>query len=145
MTNNTAKNVKREQKKSLFFRYILRAFQQLSETEALLREVYVTRVDFSSDLGICYIYFSTHTSSNSAEIFKTALERLKLYKNSLRKSLAQEIKMRYVPDLMFLYDESHEKQLRIEELLMKVQDDLAKREDPTHEKELSSLENQVEK
>ena len=125
MTASSSRNIKREQKKSLFFRYISTALQSLTESEPLISKVFVSRIDFSLDCGICYIYCFGYSVDTSESDFDAALERLKLYKSSLRSSLAREIKSRYTPDLVFLYDKLHKKQQRIEELLLQVQQELS--------------------
>ncbi len=126
MSRSTTKDVKKEQKKSLYLRHLSELLRLLSENESAVSKVYITRVDFSNDTGMCYIYFSTYSDENRDEAFKDALEVLKLYKGSLRKALSKQIHSRYVPSLHFLYDEKREKQRQIESLLDQVHEDLEK-------------------
>lgn len=114
-------NRKREQKISLFFREISSLIQQLSLDESDLLKVFVTRVRLSNDYKICFIYFSTYTDKTE---YDKALKVLKLYKPSLRKAIAQAIPNRYSADLVFLYDETKEKERKINELLDKVAKDI---------------------
>ena len=117
--------IKREQKKSLFLREITTIFQALSQDEKALTGVYPTKVDFSADTGICYIYFTTYiTHPNDQEIFNEALSVLKLYKGSMRSAMAKRIQGRYTPNLIFLYDKAREKVRTINDLLDKVQGEL---------------------
>ena len=115
--------IKREQKKSLFIREISQIIQLIAETEPLVAKVYPTRLDFSNDYGICYVYLSTFDEF-SEEIFAKSLEVLKLYKPSIRKELATRLNPRYTPNIVFLYDKVREKQSKIDNLLDKVRDDL---------------------
>jgi ribosome-binding factor A len=112
-----ASEVKREQKKSLYLQEISALVRQIALDEPALSSLFVTRVELSRDTGICYVYFSTHTDKKA---FDEGLEILKLYKPSMRKTLAQTLRARYVPNLVFLYDEAKEKERRVTELLDKI-------------------------
>lgn len=125
MSRLKAHEIKREQKKSLFLRHITNILQTLAQDEPVVAKVYPTRVDFSADTGMCYVYFATFdTSQDAQEAFNDALKVLKLYKGSLRTALAKQINGRYTPDLIFLFDTTTEKVRKINELLDKVQEDL---------------------
>jgi len=110
-------NVKREQKTALFLRKISSLIQSLSFDETKLSKIYVSKVELSKDYKICYVYFSTYTDKKD---FDEALEILKLYKPSLRKALAQVVIGKYTADLLFLYDESKEKERHMHKLLDKI-------------------------
>lgn len=127
-----ASDVKRERKKSFLFEEISQFLHQLSIDESEIANVFISRVDLSADTGVCYIYLSSHTlpSMTDREVFDKALDKLKLYKPSLRSCLAKVLKSRYVPDLMFLFDEKRDKVNKINDLLDKVQQE---RLDPTKE------------
>ncbi len=132
MFNPRLQKIKREQKKSLFLREITTLVQALGGDDKAVAQVYVTRLEFSADNGICYVYFTTF-SEFSEELFKEVLERLKLYKPSMRKALAARIQSRYTPDLVFFYDQIKEKEYNINQLLDKVSEELredAKKEEP---------------
>ncbi len=115
--------IKREKKKSLFFRELSQIISIIANEEEPVQKIYVTKVDFSEDYGILYAYLST-IENFSEEIFEKALNILKLYKPSIRKELATRLNPRYTPDIIFLYDKHKEKQDRINELLDKVSQDL---------------------
>ena len=126
MKNNFS-TVKKEKKRSLYLREITKLLQDLSEEEKQVAQIYPTRVALSSDNGICYIYFSTFSEEDqekSVKIFDEALEVLKLYKSSMRKALGKKICCRYVPDLIFHYDEKRCKVNKINKLLSNVQKEL---------------------
>ncbi len=132
MFNPRYQEVKREKKKSLFLREIASLVQTLGAEDQEIAKVYVTRIDFSDDFGICYVYFSTY-GEFSESMFNTVLDRLKLYKPSMRKSLARSIRGRYTPDLVFLYDKPKEKEFKIHQLLDKVSQELKEDQDDTDE------------
>lgn len=117
MPNSTTSNIKRAQKESLYFKALSRLFHSLSQEDKHLEGIFITRVKLSADKSICTIYFYT---AQGLEHFEEALDVLKLYKPSLRKNLASEIKTRYVPELYFRFDDNFEKQERIESLLNQV-------------------------
>ncbi len=115
--------IKREQKKSLFLREISTLIQAIAADENDVAQVYPSRIDFSADTGICYVFFASFIE-NDQEAFDKAFRVLKLYKPSIRTALSKAIKARYVPDLVFMYDEIKIKERRINDLLDKVQQDL---------------------
>lgn len=124
-------DIKREKKKAIYLRELSTFLDIIAQDEPALREVFLSRVDLSADSGICYLYFATLPTQSLTEeqkeaIYKTALERLKLYKSSLRKNLAQQIASRYTPNLIFMYDEKKEKVDRINVLLDQVHNELTK-------------------
>ncbi len=127
MSRNSINEIKRARKKSLFLRKISELVQSLSAEDAAVAAAFITRVELSSDTGICYIYFSSFpdpSGLSSQEVFDKALEKLKLYKPSMRKALSKMLHGRYVPDLIFLFDEKREKVGRINELLSKVHEEV---------------------
>ena len=126
------KDIKKEKKKSLYLHELSSLIQRLAEDEPDVASVYITRVELSADSGICYIYFSSYPQEglSAQELFEKALSILKLYKPSLRKALAQRVKARYVPNLIFLYDEKKDKVSKVEQLLDKVQQELRENEEP---------------
>jgi ribosome-binding factor A len=117
-----ASDIRREQKKSFFLQEISALVRQVTAEEPKLSSLFVTRVELSRDSGICYVYFSSYTDKKA---FDEGFETLKLYKPSMRKALAQASKARYVPNLVFRYDSSKEKERRITALLDEIrqQDD----------------------
>ena len=115
--------IKRERRKMLFMTELIPLIQEISTQEPSVAQVYVTHVDLSADGGVCYVYFSAFKEPGE-EIFNVSLETLKLYKPSLRKAFVERIKMRYAPELVFLYDKTKEKERRINSLLDKVVQEL---------------------
>ncbi len=109
--------VKRSQKESLLFKEISKLYSQTTREDSRLNGVFITRVGLSKDKGHCSVYFY---SPDGLEHFEKVLETLILYKPSLRKALASEIKSRYTPEIVFKFDDTFEKLQRIESLLDKV-------------------------
>ena len=118
MKKNTVHQVKREQKKSFYLKEIASLVHQISIDEPKLIQLFITRIELSRDSGICYVYFST---INDKKAFDEGLEILKLYKPSMRKALAQSLHTRYVPNLVFRYDHTKEKERRVNVLLDEIE------------------------
>ncbi|MBX9830729.1 ribosome-binding factor A [Candidatus Babeliales bacterium] len=122
---------KKEQKKSFLLREISTLVHALGREEPDVAAVFITRVELSADNGICYIYFAAYPDPKVEDfkaaaqaMFNKALDRLKLYKPSMRTALAKVMHGKYTPSLIFLFDEKQEKVLKINELLDKVQTSL---------------------
>jgi ribosome-binding factor A len=111
------RDIKKAQKEKLLFREISELFLRVTLDDNRIRDIHVNRVSLSADKSICYIYFYTPAG---VEGFNEKLEVLKLYKPSLRKAIAAQIKSRYTPDLVFMFDENYEKQENIERLFDKI-------------------------
>ena len=76
--------------------------------------VTVTAVDVTSDLSYAKVYFTTLDDS------KETLNALKSAKGFIRKSLADRVELRHIPELEFIYDESIEYGNRIEEKIKEI-------------------------
>jgi ribosome-binding factor A len=86
-----------------------------------LHFVTVTGVKVSPDLGHARVFVTT---LGGAEERKKALQGLRSAASFVRRSLSKRLQhLRKVPELVFDYDESIEKGLRIEELLEQIKPD----------------------
>ena len=79
-----------------------------------LEGVSITHVKLSADLQIAHIYFRLFSGEDAISEVTPALRSCA---SLLRKGLSQELRVRRVPELIFLYDESIERGARIEKLL----------------------------
>lgn len=113
-------NVKRAQKESLLFREISNLFMQAAMDDSRLKDVFINRVKLSPDKGVCTVYFY---STLGEKHFDELLDILKLYKPSLRKALADRIRSRYTPELIFRFDTQFEKQSRLESLIDQIKEE----------------------
>lgn len=116
---STLHDIKRDKRKKLYLRELSVIVQALATQEPAVADVYVTRIEFSADTGICFVYFTSFVPDGLAS-YEKALEILKLYKGSMRKELARSVNARYTPELVFVYDENKEKERHIHGLLDKV-------------------------
>ena len=82
-----------------------------------LKTVTITAVKLSRDLRFARIYFTTSLGSKDREAvdegFKSALGYVK-------RTLAEELGLRYMPDLKFFYDQAFEHGARIDSLLKSI-------------------------
>ena len=128
MIKSRSHDIKREQKKSYYLRELSNLLHLLAQDEPRLGSIFITRVELSADTGICYLYCSAiplNTPDSPEKVFRDTLSVLILYKPSLRAALAKILKARYVPDLVFLFDDKKEKVDKINELLDKVGQELS--------------------
>ncbi len=110
-------SVKKARKESLFLREISSLYLQASYDDPQLPLITITNVEISSDKGLCKVFFYC---AEGKEHFETILDRLILYKPSLRKALASRIDSRYTPDIIFTFDTQQAIHLRVEYLIEKV-------------------------
>ena len=114
------REIKRKQKASLLYKTLSELFLKAAQEDTRLQDIFVNRVELSPDKSICWIYFYT---AHGEEHFNEVLPVLELYRSSIRKSIAQTIQGRYVPELRFAFDKQLVKQLRIEKLLDSLKDE----------------------
>jgi ribosome-binding factor A len=106
--------IKRAQKESALFRIISFLVHQATLEQPVLQGLSVTRAELSPGKTLCTVYFYT---AQGKEHFDKVLPELKLFKPSIRKSIADEMQSRYTVELMFKYDAHFEKKERIDRLL----------------------------
>lgn len=74
----------------------------------------VTDVTVTADLRTARVFYSVLGDERERETARDALRRSKGF---IRRELGQVLRIRYSPDLAFLYDASYDKGARIERLL----------------------------
>ena len=112
--------IKKAQKESYFFREISQFFHQIVIDDQRLSGMFINRVSLSSDGGTCVVLF---LANNGKPEFEEKLSTLILYKPSLRTALAKTSHGRYTPNLIFRYDDDHEKVDKINRLLDRLKDE----------------------
>lgn len=112
--SSSLSEIKRARKESLFFKEITKLFMQTTLDDSRLKGLTISSVRLSSDKSACTIFFY---SDKGKPYFEERFDILIMYKPSLRKAIAEEIKVRRVPELIFRYDEKFEKRQRLELLL----------------------------
>jgi len=82
-----------------------------------IKFITVTACDVTSDLSFAKVYFTTLRDA------KETLKALKSAKGFIRKTLADRIELRHIPELEFIYDESIEYGKKIEEKIKEIHND----------------------
>ena len=113
------KSIRKAQKESLLLREIANLFNVIANEDPELKNLYINRVALSDNGGMAEVFFY---SSLGREEFERVFERLKLYKPSLRKAIADRVPGRYTPDIRFRFDDQLKKLLAIEELIEQVKE-----------------------
>jgi len=96
---------------------VLRSLSDLLRQEVKdprLDAVSLTAVDLSRDLSVARVYFSLLDPAASPEPVALGLERAAGF---LRGKLGRALKVRHVPQLRFVHDDSAEQAMHISELL----------------------------
>lgn len=83
--------------------------------DPLLKEVTVTAVKTSNDLGVSQIYYTT--LNEDLEKTQIALEKAKGF---IRKNLSDKLDIRHTPDLKFIFDESIGYAQNIEKIIKEI-------------------------
>jgi ribosome-binding factor A len=82
-----------------------------------LKMVTITNVKMSRDLRLARIYFSIYGDNSKAEAAAKGFESARGF---IKRSLAHKLSLRYMPDLVFFYDESFDYGSQIDELLKRI-------------------------
>ena len=82
-----------------------------------VRHVTVTRVRMTKDLQQARVYYTALTDEGGIRDTARALRRARSF---LKHRLAQRLRLRHVPELTFLYDDSVEQQVRVAGLFGKI-------------------------
>lgn len=90
----------------------------------------ITRVQVSPDLQHARVYFTTLGDPAARRNTGRALERAASF---LRRQLGRRLRLRRVPELEFVFDETIEQQDRIERLLQELHDEPHSRAEPSND------------
>jgi ribosome-binding factor A len=109
-----------------------RQFQR-SLPEYLDGMITIASVKMSPDLRIAKVYVSIYRSATTPDIL---IKRMNTHMPEIRKRLAGEVEMKYLPELRFYRDDTLDAAERIDELLRSVRhDDEARRGEQTSDDE----------
>jgi ribosome-binding factor A len=78
----------------------------------------ITRVQLTPDLQQARVYYTTMGDESARRATHKALERAAPF---LRRQLGRRVRLRRIPELRFFFDESIERQDRIERILQEIQ------------------------
>jgi ribosome-binding factor A len=80
----------------------------------------ITKVKMSPDLKLARIYFTIHGGIEKSEIATKGFNSARGY---IKRSLARKLKLRYMPELEFFYDDSFDYGSHIDQLLKRITTD----------------------
>ena len=80
----------------------------------------ITKVKMSPDLKLARIYFTIYGDRKKSEDAAAGFESARGF---IKRNLARKLRLRYMPDLKFFYDESFDYGLHIDQLLKKIKID----------------------
>lgn len=83
-----------------------------------LAGVTITRVRMTRDLRTAYCYF--HLADAAEETRQTARTALHRSRGFLKRRIGESVKLKFMPEIEFFYDEGVDAEQRIEELLTSV-------------------------
>jgi ribosome-binding factor A len=98
---------------------VLSELLRKSINDPRLETTTITGVKMSRDLRLAYIYFITSkdSTSNSKKSKEEAIKGFNSALGFLKRSLARQLGLRYMPNLKFYYDESFDYGSRIDSVL----------------------------
>ncbi len=77
----------------------------------------ITGVKITNELSYMYVYYTVYGNSDELEKTKMVLDRANGF---IKNQIAQRVKMRKVPSLVFKYDESYQKGKRVDDLIKNI-------------------------
>lgn len=98
---------------------IIRELSTIMQNEAsdeLLKTITITGCEVSSDLSYAKVFFTSLISKDKAYLEK----ELKEASSFLRRELSQAIEVRHTPELVFIYDESVDYGIKIENIIKEI-------------------------
>ena len=97
------------------------------------QNITVTRVHMTRDLKQARVYFRTQAATSSRQQVYRALRRARPF---LKKQLGKRLRLRNVPELTFLHDDSMDQQDRVAQLLDQIAEAASSGPDDHEPKEL---------
>ncbi|BBO69153.1 ribosome-binding factor A [Desulfosarcina alkanivorans] len=99
---------------------VLAGLIQNGISDPRLAQATITGVSMSRDLRIAKVYFATHGGADGEHAALTGFESAKGF---IKRELARELGLRYMPDLKFFYDASFDYGAHINRVLKSIQTD----------------------
>ncbi len=88
-----------------------------NEVKDNLGFITITGVKITNELSYMYIYYTVFGDAKVLEKTEIALERANGF---IKNQIAQRVKMRKVPALIFKYDDSYNKGQKVEDIIRKI-------------------------
>ena len=121
MANNRMSRVNSEVQKSL-----MTIISHFDDEDIATAMISIMKVDTFSDFSMSKVYVSVFGDANKK---KMVVDKLNKNKKSIRYELAHSLRMRNVPELMFIVDDVEERAERVLKLFDKIEADLKETDD----------------
>jgi ribosome-binding factor A len=119
------KQYKRSQRVGDLIREVISEMILRDLRDPRVETVTITEVEVTADLKLARVYFSARGDQTRE---KAALQGLEGAAGFIKKNLGRELRLRYMPELMFEVDHSFDYGSKIDRLIRSIQDE--KEEDP---------------
>ncbi|MBN2070657.1 MAG: 30S ribosome-binding factor RbfA [Candidatus Krumholzibacteriota bacterium] len=97
-----------------------------------VENVSIIRVSVSRDYSVAKLYFNIIGGSDDLEQVEVGLKSARGY---IRNSIKKKLRLRVIPELIFIYDSSLDKAMALEEIIVKMHEDEPGDEDDSAEEE----------
>ncbi len=114
-------DIKKKQRESLIQKLLVPVLLETFRDEPELKFFSVSKIELSKDGGLCNIFLMT---SFAPEKIEEAMFKVARYTIATRKALARVMQSRYVPEVRFQYDHSLEKMNQLNDILLRVGQEL---------------------
>jgi len=88
-----------------------------NEIKDKLAFITITAVKITNELSFMFAYYTVYGSEKDIQKTKETLDRANGF---IKNQIAKRVKMRKVPELVFKYDESYEKGLRVDNIIRNI-------------------------
>tara|TARA_B100000131_G_C17844975_1_gene503421 strand:+ start:306 stop:668 length:363 start_codon:yes stop_codon:yes gene_type:complete len=103
---------------SLIKKEIALVKQELGDSR--LKDIFIIDVEVSRDLKHAKIYFGVFDSHNKkSEDIEDSKRLIDLSKNFFKKKISSRLKLKRIPNLLFIYDDSEDKASELENIIKK--------------------------
>ena len=99
---------------------VLAGLMQNGINDPRLAQATITGVAMSRDLRIAKVYVAAHGNGHAEQAILTGFESAKGF---IKRELARELGLRYMPELRFYYDTSFDYSARINKVLKSIQNE----------------------
>ena len=112
-------DISRAKRVSLEVRKTLSEILHLETKDPRLKNINITEVKISRDLGVATIYFTIIGANEKDEVAQDAIKALEKASGFFRSEIGSRMNLRITPHLRFFYDKVAENASHIEELIFK--------------------------
>ena len=113
--------IKKKRREGLIARELAVPLQDAFNEQSETRGLYISRVELSDGAGLCTIFLARLAENGDIGV---AMRAVKLFAPSTRTALAKLLNGRYVPNVLFVFDEHAEKVRELNAVLSRVSQEI---------------------